>query len=100
MNNRPHCYHIDFAHEAEICCWCSNKRKLDFGQGQFDLDVRMATPLVTIWWWRYNTKMVSLYQHIMSEAGTRKTEHGPHGIPDSLSVEYPGEECCAGISPR
>ena len=98
MKNHPHCYHIDFAHETETCCWCSDERKLDFGQGQFDLDVTLDTPLVSIWWWRYNPKMVRLYRQTMDQSGTPKTEHGPHGIRNSLSVEYPDEEPCSGVS--
>ena len=100
MKNHPHCYHIDFAHETEICCWCSDIRKLDFGQGQFDRDVGMATPLVSTWWWRYNPKMVRLYRHIMDQSGTPRIEHGPHGIHNSLSVEYTDEEPCSGVSPH
>jgi hypothetical protein len=97
MKAHPHCYHVDFAHETETCCWCSGVRKLDFGQGQFDLDVGTATPLVSIWWWRYNPKMMRLYRHVMDHPGTAKTEHGPHRIADSLSVEYPDEEPCSSI---
>jgi hypothetical protein len=99
MKNHPHCYHIDFAHETETCCWCSDMRKLDFGQGQFDRDIGMATPLVSTWWWRYNPKMMHLYRHITDQSGTPRTVHGPHRIPNSLSVEYGGEEICSGVSP-
>jgi len=98
MKNHPHCYHVDFAHGTETCCWCSEVRKLDFGQGQFDLEVTTDAPLVAIWWWRYNPKMVRLYRHIMDQSGTPKSEHGPHGSRNSLSVEYPDEAPCSGVS--
>ena len=80
MKDHPHCYHIDFAHETETCCWCSEERKLRFGQGQFDRDVGMATPLLSTWWWRYNPKMVGLYQQVIKQSGTPRTAHGPYGI--------------------
>ena len=98
MKNHPHCYHVDFAHGTETCCWCSEVRKLDFGQGQFDLEVPTDAPLVAIWWWRYNPKMVRLYRHIMDQPGTPKSEHGPHGTQDGVSIEYPDEAPCPGVS--
>ena len=98
MDNHPHCYHIDFAHETETCCWCCDKRKLDFGQGQFDLDIGMDTPLLSIWWWRYNPKMVHLYRHIQDQSSAPGAKHGPHRVPNSLSLEYAGEDPCSGIS--
>ena len=96
MKDRTHCYHIDFAHETETCCWCSDMRKLGFGQGQFDRDIGMTTPLLSVWWWRYNPKMYRLYQHIKEQPATARTTHGPYGIGDSLSVEYADGEPCAG----
>jgi len=63
MKDHPHCYHINFACETETCC-CSDSRKLRFGQGYFDLDVATATPLLSVWWWRYNPKMYGMYHLI------------------------------------
>jgi len=94
MRDRPHCYHINFAHETERCCWCSDTRKLKLGQGYFDRDVGMATPLVSVWWWRYNPKMYGIYEHI-KQFGTHMTAHGPHGIHDGLFVEYADEDPCS-----
>lgn len=94
MKDRPHCYHIDFAHETETCCWCSDIRKLKFGQGYFDLDVGMATPLLSVWWWRYNPRMWATYQHI-KQSGTPATVHGLYGFHQGLSVEYADEEACS-----
>ena len=99
MKNHPHCYHIDFAHETETCCWCSDERRLKFGQGQFDRDVGMTTPLLSTWWWRYNPKMVDLCQQVISRSGKSKAAHGPHGIHDGPSIEYADEEQCSGVSP-
>ena len=94
MKDHPHCYHINFAHETETCCWCCDIRKLKFGQGYFDLDVGMTTPLLSVWWWRYNPKMYALYQHLQ-QFGTPKVAHGPYGIRDGLFVEYADEELCS-----
>jgi hypothetical protein len=94
MKDHPHCYHINFACETETCCWCSDIRKLKFGQGYFDLDVAMATPLLSVWWWRYNPKMYGMYQ-LIKRSGTPGISHGPHGIHDGLSVEYADEEPCS-----
>jgi hypothetical protein len=94
MKDHPHCYHINFACETETCCWCSDIRKLKFGQGYFDLDVAMATPLLSVWWWRYNPKMYDMYQRI-KRLGTPRISHGPYGIHDGLSVEYADEEPCS-----
>ena len=100
MKSHPHCYHIDFAHETETCCWCSDARKLKFGQGQFDRDVGMTTPLLSTWWWRYNPKMVSLYLQVIKQSGTPRTAHGPYGIHGGLSIEYADEDPCSGVSPH
>ena len=94
MKDHPHCYHINFAHETETCCWCCDIRKLKFGQGYFDLDVGMTTPLLSVWWWRYNPKMYGMYQQI-KRSGTPEIAHGPYGIHEGLFVEYADEEPCS-----
>jgi len=94
MKDRLHCYHINFAHETETCCWCCDIRRLKFGQGYFDLDVGMANPLLSVWWWRYNPKMYGIYQQI-KQSGTPEIAHGPHRIHEGLFVEYADEEPCS-----
>jgi hypothetical protein len=94
MKDHLHCYHVNFAQETETCCWCSIIRKLKFGQGQFDLDVGMATPLLSVWWWRYNPKMYAMYQHI-KQFGTPKMAHGPYSLDDGLFLEYADEDTCS-----
>ncbi len=98
MDHR-HCFHVDFARGTETCCWCSNEKKLDFGQGQFDLEVTGSIPLVAIWWWRYNPKMVRLYRQIVDQSGTPKTEHGPYGLPNGPFVEDSEERLSSGVAP-
>ena len=99
MKDHPHCYHIDFAHETETCCWCSGRRKLDFGQGYFGRDPSMTTPLLSVWWWRYNTKMYGLYRHLREQPATPGASHGPYGSGNSLTIEYDGEGPCPGAAP-
>jgi len=36
--------------------------------------------------------------NIIKQSGTPKTAHGPHGIPDGVSIEYADEEPCSGVS--
>jgi hypothetical protein len=94
MEDHPHCYHINFATETETCCWCSDIRKLKFGQGHLDRDVGMTIPLVSVWWWRYNPKMYALYEHV-KQFGTPEIAHGPYGIHDGSFVEYADEDPCS-----
>jgi hypothetical protein len=93
MKDLLHCYHIDFTHETETCCWCSASRKLRFGQGHFDRDVGMTSPLISIWWWRYNGKMYDIYQRIM-QSGTPEIRHGSYRMHQDLFVEYADEQPC------
>ncbi len=99
MKDHPHCYHIDFSQETETCCWCSGCRRLDFGQGYFGHDTGMTTPLLSVWWWRYNAKMYDLYQHIREQSGTPRDAHGPYAIHGSIWVEYTDERPCSGDPP-